>query len=155
MTNKPNFKWLFSFALLIALQTNAQNVPAYDSTLAKKLGADEYGMKQYVLVILTTGPATITDKSTLDSLFAGHMGNMGLLAEQQKLLMAGPLSKNNLAYRGIFILNTSKIEDAKVMVSTDPAVKAGIFNAEYLEWYGSASLMLNNELHKKIQKTIF
>jgi len=155
MKNTSNFKWLFAFALLIALQTSAQNESAYDASLAKKLGADEYGMKQYILVILTTGSATITDKSTLDSLFAGHMRNMGLLAEQQKLVMAGPLGKNNLAYRGIFILNTSKIEDAKAMVSTDPAVKADIFNAEYLEWYGSASLMLNNELHKKIQKTTF
>jgi hypothetical protein len=30
--------------------------PAYDGTLAKKVGADERGMRNYVLVILETGP---------------------------------------------------------------------------------------------------
>ena len=35
---------------------NAQNSnPSYDSTLAKQLDADQYGMKMYVLVILKTG----------------------------------------------------------------------------------------------------
>lgn len=31
--------------------------PKYDADLAKKLGADPYGMKNYVFVILKTGPA--------------------------------------------------------------------------------------------------
>lgn len=155
MPSSSTLYGLLLFFCLIAFESNAQTARTYDSTLAKKVGADDYGMKQYVLVILTTGPATVTDKTTRDSLFAGHMNNMNQLADQQKLVVAGPLGKNDLAYRGIFILNTNKIEIAKAMVATDPAVKAGIFNAEYLEWYGSASLMLNNELHKKVQKTTF
>lgn len=38
-------------APLLAQQKN----PIYDSVLAAKLGADDYGMKKYVLVILQTG----------------------------------------------------------------------------------------------------
>ncbi len=34
----------------------------YDSTLARQLGADDYGMKTYVLVILKIGTADIQDK---------------------------------------------------------------------------------------------
>ena len=52
----------------------------YDVRLAKKLGADEYGMKSYVLVILKTGTNTTTDKQTLDSLFRGHMDNIQRLS---------------------------------------------------------------------------
>jgi len=54
-TNQPNqimkttlLPLLFiSFALL----TQAQDKPKYDEALAKKLGADNYGMKTYVLVM--------------------------------------------------------------------------------------------------------
>ena len=50
---------LISASLLAAAQ---ENTPEYDSTLARKLGADERGMKSYILVILKTGPAKIEDK---------------------------------------------------------------------------------------------
>ena len=40
----------------------------YDSTMASQLGADDYGMKTYVLVILKTGPSDIQDKVLRDSL---------------------------------------------------------------------------------------
>jgi ATP/ADP translocase len=40
---------------LFASLSFAQN-EAFDSELAKQLGADDYGMKKYVLVTLLTGP---------------------------------------------------------------------------------------------------
>jgi hypothetical protein len=45
--------------------------PKYDKALADSLGADDYGMKMYVLVILKTGPVQVTDKAKRDSLFMG------------------------------------------------------------------------------------
>ena len=36
--------------------------PKYDSALAAKLGADDYGMKTYVFVMLKTGSNELTDK---------------------------------------------------------------------------------------------
>ena len=35
---------------------------SFDQKLADSLGADQYGMKPYVIVILKTGKANITDK---------------------------------------------------------------------------------------------
>ena len=67
----------------------------FDARLAKKLGADEYGMKSYVLVILKTGTNTTTDKQTLDSLFRGHMDNIQRLSAQGKLIIAGPMKKKS------------------------------------------------------------
>src|ERR1051325_37847 len=73
----------------------AGDSPAYDAELAKRLGADEYGMKNYVLVILKTGPndATVTGKERED-IFAGHMKNISRLADEGKLAVAGRFGEN-------------------------------------------------------------
>ncbi|MBC7936897.1 MAG: hypothetical protein H7Y86_16240 [Rhizobacter sp.] len=129
--------------------------PGYDAALAKKLGADAYGMKQYVMVILVTGKAAIEDKALKDSLFAGHMKNIGRLAKEGKLVVAGPYGKNDLNYRGVFVFNTASVEETKAMVGTDPAVLAGIFDAIYIPWYCTAGLVEVNGIHEKVQKTSF
>lgn len=123
----------------------------YDSVLAKKLGADERGMKKYVFCILKTGPANITDKAKKDSLFAGHMKNIGRLADEGKLAVAGPFMKNDRQYRGIYIFNVATIKEAEELTLTDPAIKAGVFIVELTEWYGSAALMATPEIHKKLE----
>lgn len=140
-----------SFAIFAQEKTK----PSYDSVLAKKLGADPYGMKQYVMVILTTGKTDVKEKATRDSLFAGHMNNIKKLASEGKMVVAGPLGKNDLNYRGIFVFNTSSIDDTKAMVASDPAVKAGIFDAIYIPWYCSAALMEISNIHEKVQKVSF
>lgn len=137
----------------LAAQKNEK--PVYDSILAKKLGADDFGMKKYVFCILKTGPANITNKAVKDSLFAGHMKNINRLSEEGKLAVAGPFMKNDRQYRGIYIFNVSSIAEAEKLTQTDPAIKAGIFVVELTEWYGSATLMETPELHKKIQKKHF
>ena len=127
--------------LTIIFTTMAQTKnPNYDAELAKTLGGDEFGMKKYILVILKTGTNTTTDKAVTDSLFRGHMDNIGRLVELNKLIVAGPLGKNDLTYRGIFILNVTTFEEANQLLATDPAVKEKIFEAELYEWYGSAAL---------------
>ena len=132
----------------------AQESPTYDAALAKELGGDEMGMKQYVLVILKTGPndATIKGKERQD-IFAGHMANIGQLADEKKLAVAGPFGKNDKSYRGLFILNVASVEEAQRLAETDPAVKAGVFIVDLIPWYGSASLMATNDIHKRITKS--
>lgn len=141
--------------LLIISATAFAQKPTYDSILAKKLGADERGMKKYVFCILKTGPANITDKVKKDSLFAGHMKNIGRLADEGKLAVAGPFMKNDRQYRGIYIFNVATIKEAEELTLTDPAIKAGIFVVELTEWYGSAALMATPEIHKKLEKKSF
>jgi uncharacterized protein YciI len=119
----------------------AQTVnPDYDSTLAKRLGADDYGMKGYVFVMLKTGGNTTTDKAFIDSCFAGHMANINRLVNEGKLIVAGPLGKNDNAYRGIFILNVTTIDEARELVQTDPAINSKLLDADLYKWYGSAAL---------------
>lgn len=146
-------KTTFTVALLfIALLSNAQSNPAYDKALADSLGSDEYGMKMYTLVVLKTGPAKIDKKETVDSLFKGHMENIGRLAKAGKLVVAGPLKKNEKNYRGIFIFNVKTIEEANQLLSTDPAVSEKLLDAEIFQWYGSAALPMYLKSHDKIEK---
>jgi len=124
----------------------------YDSTLARQLGADDYGMKSYVLVILKTGTADIQDKALRDSLFLGHFANMRRLAEEKKLVVAGPIAANERDYRGIFIFDVETAEEAEQLLKGDPTVVAGIFDAELYPWYGSAALPVYLETARKITR---
>jgi len=126
----------------------------YDPVLAERLGGDERGMAQYVFVTLKTGPndAEITDEATRNELFAGHFANMTKLAEDGKLVLAGPFIEAQ-SKRGLFILDVQSIDDARALVETDPALSAGIFVAEYDKYYGSAALRDVNDLHNRIQRT--
>lgn len=115
--------------------------PNYDKELAKKLGADDYGMKSYFFVILKTGENTTTDKELINEYFRGHLDNINRLVEEGKLIVAGPLGKNEKNYRGIFIIdNISSLEEAKKLMLTDPAIKNGLLDYEIYNWYGSAAL---------------
>lgn len=143
---------IVSFFVFVQL-TSAQTVnPDYDSTLAKKFGADDYGMKSYVFVILKTGTNTTTDKAFIDSCFSGHMANILRLVNEGKLIVAGPLGKNDNTYRGIFIFNVTTIEEAQKLVETDPAVNSKLLEADLYNWYGSAALPEYLEASQKIGK---
>ena len=133
--------------------TSAQTVnPDYDSTLAKKLGADDYGMKSYVFVMLKTGSNTTADKAFIDSCFGGHMANIGRLVNEGKLIVAGPFGKNDNSYRGIFILNVTTIEEAQELVQTDPAINSKLLDVDLYKWYGSAALPEYLEAALKVGK---
>ncbi|MFL9834468.1 YciI family protein [Chryseobacterium terrae] len=125
----------------------------FNQKLADSLGADQYGMKAYTIVMLTTGTAKIDDKEKKSELMKGHMENIGKLAKEGKITVAGPfLEKNQRDYRGMFIFNTKSKEEAESWVKTDPAVAAGIFNYEIFSWYGSAALPLYLKHHDEIAK---
>ncbi len=131
-----------------AQQTNNN----YDEKLAKELQADEYGMKTYVLAILKTGTEKSFSKEKQDSVFRGHMINIGKLVENGKLVVAGPLGKNDKSYRGIFILDVPTIAEAQQLVGTDPAIQSRLLDAELFIWYGSAALKETLKIHSKIEK---
>jgi len=145
--------WTKSVGETATVAAPAAAPPKYDAELAAKLGADERGMKNYVICILKTGPkdAEIQGKAR-DDIFAGHFANINNLAEQGKLAVAGPFGKNDRTYRGLYIFNVPTIEEAEKLVVLDPAVKAGIFVPELTLWYGSASLVATPEIHKKLEK---
>ena len=127
----------------------------FDQKLADSLGADERGMKNYMLVILKTGPndSKITDKSERAELFKGHFSNMTAMEKAGKLKMAGPFAtKNSLGYRGIFLLDVKTEDEANKLLQNDPTIKSGVFDVEILPWYGSAAIPMHLKYHQKISK---
>lgn len=162
--HRKTMKYIISLTLLVITnltfgQSNTEkdtliSNPNYDKTLAEKLGGDDYGMKSYFLVILKTGTNTTTDKELIAESFRGHMDNINRLVEVGKLVVAGPLGKNENNYRGIFILNNIKsMEEAKELLQTDLAIKNGLLDYEIFTWYGSAALLEYLPFSEKITKT--
>ena len=133
-------------------KTEPSPPPGYDAALAQKLGADEYGMKRYVLVILKTGPKTDAPAAERQKAFAGHMANIQRLAKENKLALAGPMMKNDKGYQGIFIFNVPTIKEAEELVATDPAVAGGFLSFEFFGWYGTAALPEVLPIHARIEK---
>lgn len=131
----------------------AAEAPAsqYDEALARSLGADDNGMRPYVLAILRTGPTPLPPGEERTAMFQGHFANMKRLVEEGKLVLAGPLDGTD-GRRGIFVLAVTDIEEARRLVATDPVIEKGEMVADLHKYYGSAALMTVNELHGKITK---
>lgn len=123
----------------------------YDAELAKSLGSDERGMRSYVLVVLKTGPNKMPEGPARKKMFEGHFANIQRLAAEKKLALAGPFDGVD-GWRGVFIFATPDIAEAKTFVATDPVIVNGEMVAEYHKFYGSAGLMMVNDIHNKIQK---
>ena len=141
--------------ILIILGTNQTLIaqsPTYDAALAEKYGADDYGMKSYFFVLLTTGDTQISDKSVISAHFQSHMDNIQKLVKERKLIVAGPFGKNENGYRGLFIMDVSSEEEARKLISQDGAVSSGLLHASYFTWYGSAALPAYLETAEKITK---
>jgi len=125
--------------------------PEYDAELARRLGADERGMRSYVLVVLKTGPNKMPPGPERDAMFKGHFANINRLAAEGKLALAGPFDGAD-GWRGLYIFAVPDIEEARQLVATDPVVSSGEMVPEFHKYYGSAALMLVNEAHGKVQK---
>ena len=136
-------------AVIFAASALAQS--PYDAELAAKLKADDQGMRTYVMAFLKAGPNRERPPDEAQRLQAAHRDNIRRLASEGKLVLAGPFGDNG-PLRGIYIFDVSTIAEAEELTRTDPAIQAGQLVMELHPWYGSAALMMVNEVHAKIQK---
>lgn len=60
----------------------------------------------------------------------GHMANIGRLAKEGKLIIAGPFDGGG----GIFIFKTASVDTAAKWLSTDPGVQAKRWNIEFFPY---------------------
>jgi uncharacterized protein YciI len=127
------------------------NEVRYDSIAAINYGADAYGMKKYVMAFLRRGTNRNLDSIQASELQKAHLENIVRLAEEGKLVLAGPFFGSG-DIRGIYIFNVGSIEEAKMLTETDPAIVAGSLEMELKEWYGSAALVAVNDIHKTLAR---
>ncbi|MDF1673172.1 MAG: YciI family protein, partial [Vicingaceae bacterium] len=83
-----------------------------------------------------------------------HMDNIGRLADEGKLVLAGPFGGDG-DLRGIYIFNVETVEEAEALTNTDPAILAGSLEMELIPWYGSAAVVGISNEHKTIAKKEF
>jgi len=133
------------------METPPSTIQIYDSLKAQEYGADDYGMRKYVIAFLKRGPNRDFSPERAKELQAAHMKNIGAMAEAGKLVMAGPFFGDD-DLRGLYFFDVETIEEAEALTKTDPAIQAGSLVMELKEWYGSAALMAVSDIHSTITK---
>jgi len=122
----------------------------YDAELAEELGADDYGMRSYVIAFLKAGPNRDQSEEEANKMQVAHMENIQRLSDEGLLVVAGPFLDDE-SLKGIYIFDVAGIEEAKKLTETDPMIQSGRLEMELHAWYGSAALKKVSELHEKIQ----
>jgi uncharacterized protein YciI len=146
---------ILAFALLVTSSIPSFSQEQYDDSLATKLGADDYGMRKYVMAFLMRGDSVSNySPEQRSEIQAGHMANIGKMAEMGKLIVAGPFFGND-ELRGIYIFDVQTLDEAKALTETDPAIQAGVLKMDLKEWYGSAALLMLPEIYPKLAKKSF
>lgn len=156
---KNLFVFLLSLLILLGCEKPAESsgestiveVSGYDSLLAKETGADDYGMRRYVMALLKAGPNRDQDSTEAAQIQRAHLDNITRMAEEGKLVMAGPFF-DDWEVKGIYIFAVETIAEAEELTKTDPAIQAGRLVMELHPWYGSAALMKMGDMHEKLAK---
>lgn len=91
-----------------------------------------FEMRDYVFVFIKTGPTTDLSLEQQQEAFGGHFSNMKRMADEGKLLIAGPLGapKSDPDHRGIFVFDTEDFDQGMEWAHTDPTTKLGVFVLE-------------------------
>ena len=88
-----------------------------------------FAQEEYVVVFLNNNPEKQElPEDQVNDLQRQHLANIGKMAKEGKLLMAGPFEGGG----GIFIMNTSEIETAKRWILSDPAIRSNRWKIELL-----------------------
>ncbi len=94
-------------------------------------------IKKYYFVDLIPNPdKPELPKAQVDSIQSAHMQNIGQMAKDGILMLAGPFEGGG----GIFILKLDSMEAAEKLAKNDPAVMAGRLNIKVRAWYTGAGV---------------
>lgn len=133
--------------------TTSATAATYDAEAAARYGADDYGMKKYVLALLKTGPNRDQGPEEAQRLQQAHMANIDRMAADGKLVLAGPfIGEGDL--RGLYVFDVASVEEARELTMSDPAIQAGSLVMELYPWYGSAAVMAINDIHNRVSKPV-
>jgi hypothetical protein len=89
--------WGWSFFRLSRLRVKKTSKPLVDnvllendSSLVAEFGADQHGMKSYVLAFLKEGPNKAVDAMRAEELFQGRMKKIDRMAKNGDLVLVAP-----------------------------------------------------------------
>ena len=126
----------------------------FDSAYAAHLGADDYGMRPYVLVLLRKGPNRGQDSLEAARLQRAHLDNMQRWAAEGLLVAAGPTYglPADETLQGLYVFALGDVAAVDSLAREDPAVAAGRLVLEAYPWYSSAALMDVDRIHGRVAR---
>ena len=126
---------LFSFFVDNINSAKSQtNINSKDTSKVNK-SIDMSKMKVFYLALLKSGPNRTQDSIKAAEIQKGHMDNIIKLANEGKIVMAGPIAKKESNLRGIFVFNAKDEAEVEQLVKTDPAIIAGRLVYEIYPWF--------------------
>ncbi|MEA5611804.1 YciI family protein [Nodularia spumigena] len=86
-------------------------------------------VRDYVFVFIRTGPLRTPTPEQSQEAMQGHFANMGRLADEGKLLIAGPYAdpRPTPDHRGLFVMDETEVALGLELANTDPAAVMGVF----------------------------
>jgi len=99
----------------------------------KKNPKMNWTMKKHHLALLKSGTQTEKPGADAQKIHLDHLWHIRRMMDEGKMLAAGPFTKSG-DLRGIFVLNTESMDEAKAWTEADPAVKAGRLTVEIHPW---------------------
>jgi uncharacterized protein len=96
---------------------------------------DEFDV--YELVILRRPvDAPDIDNATAELYQAQHLGHFATMKEAGYLKVAGPLDEQpDESWRGLCLYQVGSLVEARRLAESDPAVRAGRFSIDVMNWY--------------------
>jgi len=137
---------MFATAALSAAATLA----ACASTAGAPPATESSPAVERAWVWILTGPRDDEVRDPARSLaFAGHFANMTKMAERGDLLVAGPFGEPRARddHRGIFVLATGDLDEAREVAASDPTSKAGVFTLAVEPFRTTDELERLNAMH--------
>ena len=111
--------------------------------LAQSLAAEEMpipAMSRYQFGLLRRGPAWTPQRTpATDSIQAGHMANIGRMADEGVLLAAGPIGDRG-DLRGVFIFRDDSTARLRELTGRDPAIRSGRLVLDLYSWLAPSGI---------------
>jgi len=104
-------------------------------------GDTTFTMKRYVFMMLDSGGTKSKDSIEAAKFQEKHMAHLNKLAEDGKLIMAGPFEGGG-EHRGLLIFDVESVEEALELEGEDPSVKSGRLKMNAFYWWGAKGTIL-------------
>ncbi len=139
-------RWLISgiavlgLASASALAATAQGPAPAGPATTPVTGPGGYEMTTYYVGFLFRGPKwTPEETPETRKLLEEHLANIRKMGEAGKLVIAGPFTDDG-DLRGLYVFRVGSPEEAKALVESDPAVKAGRLRFELHPWFAAKNI---------------
>jgi len=132
-------KWILSLAVYSFLGA-PDLFPQTPAPKPSDIGPGGFEMTTYYVGFLYKGPKWSPERTAeTEALQNAHLANIQKMAQEGKLLVAGPfLDDGDL--RGLYIFRVASMAEAESLAATDPAVRAGRLKLEFHPWYAAKNI---------------